>query len=93
MWEGGGPIAGDPKGSETAFIVKNSDRFFFFAETGHLVIGKLMTRGYEEVSRAKVPDQTGAAWGRKIVCCPPGYARKKAFIRNDQEIVCVDLAK
>jgi len=52
-----------------------------------------MTRGYEEVSRAKVPDQTGAAWGRKIVCCPPGYARKKAFIRNDQEIVCVDLAK
>ena len=93
MWEGGGPIESDPKGSETAFMVKNGDRFFFFAETGHLVIGKLTPKGYDEISRAKVLEQTGTAWGRKVVWCAPAYAGKKAFIRNDKEIVCVDLAK
>jgi outer membrane protein assembly factor BamB len=93
LWEGGGPIESDPKGSETAFMVKNGDRFFFFAETGHLVIGKLTPKGYDEISRAKVLEQTGTAWGRKVVWCAPAYAGKKAFIRNDKEIVCVDLAK
>ena len=93
LWEGGGPIESDPKGSETAFMVKNADRFFFFAETGHLVIGKLTPKGYDEISRAKVLEQTGTAWGRKVVWCAPAYAGKKTFIRNDKEIVCVDLAK
>ena len=34
-----------------------------------------------------------AAFGRKVVWCAPAYADKKAFIRNDKEIICVDLAK
>jgi outer membrane protein assembly factor BamB len=94
VWEDVGPVGGEkPKGSETAFMVKNGDRFFFFAETGDLVIGKLTAKGYEEIDRAKVLEQTGAAFGRKIVWCAPAYADKKAFIRNDKEIVCIDLAK
>ncbi len=97
-WKRGGEEAGSvggekPKGSETAFITKNGDRFFFFAETGHLVIGKLTKTGYEEIDRAKVIDPTGAAFGRKVVWCAPAYADKKAFVRNDKEIICVDLAK
>jgi outer membrane protein assembly factor BamB len=88
-----GPLGDEAKGSDTAFMVKNGDRFFFFAETGHLVIGKLSPKGYEEISRAKVLDQTNAAFGRKVVWCAPAYADKKAFIRNDKEIICVDLAK
>ncbi len=94
VWEGPGPVGGGKaRGSETAFIVKNGDRFFFFAETGDLVIGKLTPEGYDEIDRAKVIDQTGAAFGRKVVWCAPAYANKKAFIRNDKEIICVDLAK
>jgi outer membrane protein assembly factor BamB len=93
LWESNGPLGGDAKGSDTAFMVKNDDRFFFFAETGHLVIGKLTPKGFEEISRAKVLDQTNAAFGRKVVWCAPAYADKKAFIRNDKEIICVDLAK
>ena len=94
VWVATGPV-GDkkPKGSETAFMVKNGDRFFFFAETGDLVIGKLTPQGYEEIDRTKVIDQTGAAFGRKIVWSAPAYAGKRAFIRNDKEIICVDLAK
>ncbi len=94
LWESTGAVGGEAaKGSDTAFMVKNGDRFFFFAETGHLVIGKLTPKGYEEIDRAKVIDQTGAAFGRKVVWCAPAYADKKAFIRNDKELVCIDLAK
>jgi hypothetical protein len=94
LWDAEGPVGHEPKGSETAFIVKIGDRFFFFAETGDLVIGKLTPKGYEEISRAKVLEPTNAAaFGRKVVWCAPAYANKKAFIRNDKEIICVDLAK
>jgi outer membrane protein assembly factor BamB len=93
LWESNGPVGGEPKGSDTAFMVKNGDRFFFFVETGHLAIGKLTTKGYEEIDRAKVLGQTNAAFGRKVVWCAPAYADKKAFIRNGEEIICVDLAK
>jgi outer membrane protein assembly factor BamB len=93
LWEGSGPIDHDPKQSDTAFIVKHGDRFFFFADTGHLVIGKLTAKGYEEIDRAKVLDPLSTAWGRKVVWCAPAFADKKAFIRNDKEIICVDLAK
>jgi outer membrane protein assembly factor BamB len=74
-------------------MVKNGDRFFFFAETGDLVIGKLSPKGYEEIDRAKLLDRTDAAFGRKVVWCAPAYADKKAFVRNAKELVCVDLAK
>jgi outer membrane protein assembly factor BamB len=93
LWDGTGPFKGEPKASATAFIVKNGDRFFFFAETGDLVIARLTPKGYEEISRAKVIEQTNNAWGRKVVWSAPAYADKKAFIRNDKEIICVDLAK
>ena len=79
-------------GSGTAFIVKNGDRFFLFAETGHLVIAKLSRKGYEEVSRAKVLEPTGAAFNRKVVWSHPAFAGRCAFVRSDAEIVCVSLA-
>lgn len=94
LWEEMGPVGGEkPKGSETAFMVKNGDRFFFFVETGHLAIGKLTTKGYEEIDRAKVLEPTNAAFGRKVVWCAPAYSDKRAYIRNDKEIIAVDLAK
>ncbi len=94
LWEGDGPVGHKPMGSETAFMVKNGDRFFFFADSGDLVIGKLTPDGYEEISRAKVLDQTNTpAFGRKVVWCAPAYADKKAYVRNDKEIICIDLAK
>ena len=93
LWDDVGPVGGMPKGSESAFMVKNGDRFIFFAETGHIVLGKLTPKGYEEIDRAKVIEQTNNAFGRKVVWCSPAYADRKMFIRNDKEIICVDLAK
>lgn len=94
LWTSTGPVGGEqPLGSGTAFLVKNGDRFFSFAETGELVICKLTRDGYEEIDRAKLIDPLGKAFGRKVVWCMPAFADKKMFVRNDKELICVDLAK
>lgn len=94
LWESTDVVGGPAKGSETAFIVKNGDRFFFFTEKGDLVIGTLSKDGYKEVDRAKgVIATTDPAFGRKVVWCMPAFADKKMFVRNGKELICVDLAK
>lgn len=94
LWTTTKPIVEDKTfGSGTAFIVKQDDRFWLFNELGELIIAKLDAKGYEEISRAKVIEQTNNAFGRKVVWCMPAFAQKKAFIRNDKELICVDLAK
>ena len=93
LWEGGGPLGEKAQGSGTSFIVKQGDRFWFFTEFGDLVIGKLSKTGYEEIDRAKgLIEPTGKCFGRKVVWCQPAFANKRAYIRNDKEIICVDLA-
>jgi outer membrane protein assembly factor BamB len=99
LWSTFKPVFGEEKdpgfsggGSGTAFLTKNGDRFFIFAETGELVIAKLSPKVYEELSRAKLLEQTGAAFGRKVVWSHPAYANKCVFARNDKEIVCASLA-
>jgi outer membrane protein assembly factor BamB len=99
LWATFKPVVGEEKdedfkgaGSGTAFLVKNGDRFFIFAETGDLVIAKLSPQKYEEVSRAHLLERTGAAFGRKVVWSHPAFADKCVFARNDKEIVCASLA-
>jgi outer membrane protein assembly factor BamB len=93
LWESTDVIGKRPAGSDTAFIVRHEDRYFFFNELGELLIGKLSPEGYTEISRAKVIDQTNFAFGREVVWSMPAFASKHAYIRNDKEIICVDLAK
>lgn len=81
-------------GTGTAFIVKNGDRFFLFADNGALIIAKLTPKGYEEVSRTDLKIAlTQSSFGRKVVWCHPAFADKCLFVRNDKEIVCYSLAK
>ena len=79
-------------GSGTAFLVKNGERFFLFSETGDLIIAKLSPEGYEEISRAHLLEPTQQCFGRAVVWSHPAFADKCAFLRNDKEIICVDLA-
>jgi hypothetical protein len=99
LWSTFKPVTGreEPEdykgaGSGTAFVVKNGDRYFLFAETGELVIAQLSPKGYEELSRAKLLDPTGAAFGRKILWSHPAFAHKCVFVRNDKELACYSLA-
>jgi outer membrane protein assembly factor BamB len=97
VWETFKPISDDPNArrinSGTAFIVKNGDRFFLFAETGNLIIARLSPKGYDEIGRAKLIDPTNAAFGdRSVVWTHPAFADKCVFVRNNKEIVCASLA-
>lgn len=92
LWETTEVIGKRPAGSETAFIVKQQDRFWLFNELGELIICKLSPDGYEEIDRARVIDQTNTAFGRDVVWSMPAFANRCAYIRNDKEIICVDLS-
>ncbi len=93
LWETTVPTTGaKPASSGTAFITRNGERYFLFSETGHLIIANLTPKGYDEVSRWKMLEPTGGAFGRQVVWSHPAFANKCVFGRNDKEIVCASLA-
>ena len=100
LWSTFAPVLGadhddDFKGasSGTAFIVRNADRYFLFNEVGELVIARLTREKYQEVSKAKLVEPTGEAFGRKVVWSHPAFADRCVFVRNDKECACFSLAK
>lgn len=77
------------------FITLNepSARYFLFNELGDLLIGKLTPSGFEEQTRAHLLEPNGVDLRqRAIVWSHPAYADRKIYVRNDSEIICVDLA-
>ena len=94
LWESNIAINGKrTTGSETAFIIRQADRYWLFNELGDLIIAKMNRDGYEELDRAHVIEPTNNAEGRKVVWSMPAFANRHAYIRNDQEIICLDLSK
>ncbi len=93
LWETSKPVAERRVGSGTAFIVKQGDKFWMFNENGELIIAKLTAKGYEELDRAKVIEPSNNAFGRAVVWSMPAFANKRAYIRNDDKIICLDLAE
>lgn len=92
LWETPKPVSERPANSGTAFIVRQGDRYWLFNDSGELIIAKLSPEKYEELDRAKIIEPTNNAFGRDVVWCMPAFADKKLFVRNDAEIICVDLA-
>ena len=93
LWESQEVIGKRPAGSETAFLLKHEDHFWLFNELGELIIAKITPEGYSEIDRAKVIEQSNLAFGREVVWSMPAFANRHAYIRNDNQIICVDLAK
>lgn len=92
LWETSDVIGKRASGSDTALFVRQADRFWFFTELGDLVIGKLSPDGFEEIDRANVIKATNLAFGRDVVWSMPAFANRRAYIRNDEEIICIDLS-
>lgn len=94
LWQTFEPTAGGNKRAShgTAFFVKNDDRYVLFSETGDLILAKLTPERYEEHGRFHVVKATNECFGRAVVWSHPAFANRCAFIRNDEEIVCVDMA-
>ncbi|MDP6557411.1 MAG: PQQ-like beta-propeller repeat protein [Pirellulaceae bacterium] len=93
LWATPQPLAARRLGSGTAFIVKHEDHFWMFTEHGELVIAKMDKDGFRELDRTKVIEPSNVAFGRDVVWSMPALANKHAYIRNDNEIICVDLSK
>lgn len=77
----------------TAFVVKQADRYWLFTEKGDLVLAQMNPEGFKELGRAHVIEPTSDAFGRPVVWTHPAYADKHAFIRNDKELISVNLAE
>jgi hypothetical protein len=46
----------------------------------------------EILDRAKVLEPTNNAFGRQVVWCAPAFANRKMYVRNDQQLICLDLS-
>ena len=95
VWATPQPLGDRKLGSGTVFLTRagETDRFWMFAETGDLIIGQVSPKGFDELSRMHVIDATNKAFGRDVAWCAPAYANRHMYVRNDKEIVCVDLSK
>jgi outer membrane protein assembly factor BamB len=81
----------------TIHFVPNGEDVWMFNEQGEMLIGRLSPEKFEEVSRVKIieptllqlPDQRrgGVCWTH------PAFANRCVFVRNDEEIVCIDVAE
>ena len=91
---GKGVTSGDARHG-TVFLTRHeaSGKFFLFSETGDFILAYLSPEGYREIARAHLIEPTNEAFGRPVVWAAPAFAGKSVLLRNDKEIVRVNLAK
>jgi hypothetical protein len=92
IWES---LAAVPKARwSNIHMVRHGDKIWMFNERGELIIGKLLPKGFHEISRAKLINPTrGQLSQRGGVCWShPAFAYRHVYIRNDKELICADLS-
>lgn len=79
----------------TAFVTRigDTDRYLIMGEAGQLLMAKMTPEKFESLGSFQAIEPTGEAFGRDVLWSHPAYANRTAFIRNDKEIIAVDLAK
>lgn len=94
VWRDDRPFDGERKPDfATVFYVENDGRYFVFSDQGELLIAKMTPEGLEVIDQAKILEPVGFARGRNVVWSHPAFANQCMFARNDDELVCVNLAK
>lgn len=92
VWEDRSAV---PRGRwATIHFVQNAERTWMLNERGELIIAELSPEGFDEIDRAPLLQPTrGQLDQRNGVCWShPAFANRCVFARNDEELVCVDLA-
>lgn len=79
------------KGFPSLFAIENQDRFWLFTDQGELILSDLSADGYKELGRTKLLDTTAQSRGRAYVWYPPACSDGKLFVRNEKELICVDM--
>ncbi|MBY0588505.1 PQQ-like beta-propeller repeat protein [bacterium] len=76
-----------------AFLVAHEDKTILANEQGELIFARLRPEGYQELSRMPIIEPTGKAQRRKIVWSHPAFAQQAVFVRNDEKIRKISLAR
>ncbi|MEM1226116.1 MAG: PQQ-binding-like beta-propeller repeat protein [Planctomycetota bacterium] len=79
----------------TIHFVRHQSEDWMFNDQGQLTIARLTPQGYEPISQAHLVDTTTVQLARRngVTWAHPAYADQHIFARNDEEIVCVSLAR
>jgi outer membrane protein assembly factor BamB len=75
-------------------MVRHGEDIWMFNEEGELIIARLSTAGFEEISRTQLIEPTTVQLRQRGGVCwaHPAFANKHVFARNDKELVCASLA-
>jgi outer membrane protein assembly factor BamB len=78
----------------TVYLTRHeeSGKYWLVSESGDLILARLSKEGYTELGRQHVLEPTNEAFGRPVVWSGPAFAGKAAYLRNDKELVKVDLS-
>ena len=75
-------------------MVRHEGNIWMFNERGELIISKLSPEGFIEISRTKLIEPTEGQLGQRGGVCwsHPAFAYKHVYARNDEELLCANLA-
>ena len=78
----------------TIQLVRNGEQVWMLNERGELILSRLSPRGYEEISRTQLLAPTKEQLNQRNGVCwsHPAFANRCIFARNDEELVCANLA-
>lgn len=74
-------------------FIQNGDTTWMFNEHGELIISELSPKGFYEISRTQIINTTKKQLPRGVTWSHPAFANKHVFIRNDEELLSVDLSQ
>ncbi|MEM8995330.1 MAG: PQQ-binding-like beta-propeller repeat protein [Acidobacteriota bacterium] len=96
LWETMAPVVEKARWA-AAFLVKNGDRYVISNDRGELILATLDRRdGYREIDRADLIEPTSPIGRREkkaVHWSHPAYANGHVVIRNDREVLRVDLRR
>lgn len=72
-------------------FIQNENKTWMFNEHGELIISELSPKGFKEISRTKIIEPTKEQLPRGVTWSHPAFANKHVFVRNDNEMVCINL--
>jgi outer membrane protein assembly factor BamB len=81
-----------PGNGSSIHLVKNGESVLMFTDQGDLIRARLSPGGYQELGRAHLLDGSYAFNGHKRAWAMPAFANRRVFARNDEVLVCADLA-
>ncbi len=74
-------------------FIQNREHTWMFNEHGELIIASLSSDGFREISRTKIIVPTRKQLPRGVTWSHPAFANGYIFVRNDNELISVRLAR